>query len=31
VIMRDCILKVAKPLVPFNVDTECGPSWGELS
>lgn len=29
-IMRDCILEVCEPLVPFNVDTECGPSWGEI-
>lgn len=29
-IMRDCILEVCTPLVPFNVDTECGPSWGEI-
>ena len=29
-IMRDSILEVATPLVPFNVDTECGPSWGEI-
>lgn len=29
-IMSDCILDVAKPMVPFKVDTECGPSWGEI-
>lgn len=29
-IMRDCILDVCQPLVPFNVDTEVGPSWGEI-
>lgn len=29
-IMRDCILSRVKPLVPFKVDTECGPSWGEV-
>ena len=29
-IMRDSILEVSTPLVPFNVDTECGPSWGEI-
>ena len=29
-VMRDSILEVVTPLVPFNVDTEIGPSWGEL-
>ncbi len=29
-IMRDCILSRCTPLVPFMVDTETGPSWGEL-
>lgn len=29
-IMKESILEVADPLVPFNVDTECGPSWGEI-
>lgn len=29
-IMRDCILSRVKPMVPFKVDTECGPSWGEV-
>ena len=29
-IMKTSILDVCTPLVPFNVDTECGPSWGEL-
>lgn len=29
-IMRDCILDRTKPWVPFKVDTECGPSWGEV-
>lgn len=29
-VMRDCILSYAQPEVPFNVDTECGPSWGEI-
>jgi len=28
-IMKNSILEVCTPLVPFNVDTECGPSWGE--
>lgn len=30
IIMRDCVLQIMKPLVPFNVDTECGLSWGEI-
>lgn len=30
-IMRDCILSRNKPWVPFKVDTECGPSWGEVT
>jgi len=29
-IMRESILDVCEPLVPFKVDTECGPSWGEI-
>lgn len=29
-IMRDCILEYAEPEVPFNVDTECGPNWGQI-
>lgn len=29
-IMRDCILPYAKPLVPFKVDAEYGPNWGNL-
>lgn len=29
-IMKNSILEVCTPLVPFNVDTECGPSWGEI-
>lgn len=29
-IMKDSILGICQPLVPFNVDTECGPSWGEI-
>lgn len=29
-IMRDCVLSVTTPLVPFKVDTECGLSWGEI-
>jgi hypothetical protein len=29
-IMRECVLDVLNPLVPFKVDTECGPSWGEV-
>lgn len=29
-IMRDCITERCDPLVPFKVDTECGPSWGEI-
>jgi hypothetical protein len=29
-IMRTSILEVCEPLVPFKVDTECGPSWGEI-
>lgn len=29
-VMRDCILTRVNPLVPFKVDTECGPSWGEV-
>lgn len=29
-IMRDCILSRVKPWVPFKVDTEVGPSWGEV-
>lgn len=30
-IMRECVLDYVKPLVPFKVDTECGPNWGEIS
>lgn len=30
-IMRDCITKRVKTTVPFKVDTETGPSWGEIS
>ncbi len=30
-IMRECIFDIARPLVPFKVDTEIGPSWGEIS
>lgn len=29
-IMKDCILDYCTPQVPFQVDTECGPSWGEI-
>lgn len=29
-IMRDCILQRVSPWVPFKVDTETGPSWGEV-
>lgn len=29
-IMRDCILSRCQPEVPFKVDTEVGPSWGEM-
>lgn len=29
-IMRECVLDILNPLVPFKVDTECGPSWGEV-
>jgi len=29
-IMRESVLKIVQPLVPFVVDTEVGPSWGEL-
>ena len=29
-IMSDCVNERIKPQVPFNVDTECGPSWGEI-
>lgn len=29
-IMRESILEVITPMVPFVVDTECGPSWGEI-
>lgn len=29
-IMRDCVLSRCQPWVPFKVDTECGPSWGEV-
>ena len=29
-IMRDCINDRVETLVPFSVDTECGPSWGEI-
>ena len=29
-IMRDCIKDRCEPMVPFVVDTECGPSWGEI-
>jgi DNA polymerase I-like protein with 3'-5' exonuclease and polymerase domains len=29
-IMRDCILKYCKTWVPFQVDTECGPNWGDI-
>ena len=29
-IMRESILDICTPLVPFVIDTECGPSWGEL-
>lgn len=30
-IMRDCITTRVNTLVPFKVDTETGPSWGEIS
>lgn len=30
-LMKTSILEICDPLVPFNVDTECGPSWGELT
>ena len=29
-IMQDCIEQYVKVEVPFKVDTECGPSWGEI-
>lgn len=29
-IMSECVNERVKPLVPFNVDTEVGESWGEL-
>lgn len=29
-IMRDCILQVTTPLLPFKVDAEYGPNWGDL-
>jgi DNA polymerase I-like protein with 3'-5' exonuclease and polymerase domains len=29
-IMRTCVLDYCEPMVPFKVDTEYGPSWGEL-
>lgn len=29
-VMKTSILDKCTPLVPFNVDTECGKSWGEL-
>ena len=29
-IMRECILQVAKPLVPFKVDAEYGQNWGKM-
>lgn len=29
-IMRDCVKDFCSPLVPFKVDTEVGPSWGEI-
>jgi DNA polymerase I-like protein with 3'-5' exonuclease and polymerase domains len=29
-IMRDCVLKRCRPLVPFKVDTETGPNWGSI-
>jgi len=30
-IMMNCVKDRCTPHVPFNVDTECGPSWGEIS
>jgi len=30
-IMMDCVKDRCTPYVPFNVDTETGPSWGEIS
>lgn len=29
-VMRECITDYCTPHVPFKVDTECGPSWGEI-
>lgn len=29
-IMMDCVTTRCDPWVPFNVDTECGPSWGTI-
>lgn len=29
-VMKESILEVCEPHVPFKVDTEVGPSWGEL-
>jgi DNA polymerase I-like protein with 3'-5' exonuclease and polymerase domains len=29
-IMKDCIKQYCDPMVPFKVDTEVGPSWGEI-
>ena len=29
-IMKDSVLDYCEPHLPFNVDVECGPSWGEL-
>lgn len=29
-IMRDCVKDFCSPVLPFKVDTEVGPSWGEL-
>lgn len=29
-IMRDCIKQTCDPHVPFKVDTETGPNWGEI-
>jgi DNA polymerase I-like protein with 3'-5' exonuclease and polymerase domains len=29
-IMRTSILEVASPMVPFKVDTEVGPNWGDI-
>ena len=29
-IMRECILQVTKPLVPFKVDADYGLNWGDL-